>query len=58
MINKRENVSLDHFNYSKTFIEYSSNVQGAYKDIDENSPGKKRKVLIVFDVKIADMSSN
>ena len=33
-------------------------MQDAYKDTDENSPSKKRKVLIVFDVKIADMTSN
>ena len=42
LINKRENVGLNHFNDPKAFMEYS----------------KKRKVLIIFDDMIADMISN
>ena len=37
---------------------YSSNMQDVYKYIEENNPGKKRKVLIVFDDMIADMTNN
>ena len=33
-------------------------MQVVYKNIEEYNPGKKRKVLIVFDVMIADMISN
>ena len=39
-------------------MDYSSNMQDIYKNIEEYSPGKKRKVLIVFDYMIADMISN
>ena len=39
-------------------MDYSSNMQDIYKNIEEYSPGKKRKVLIVFDYMTADMISN
>ena len=46
LINKREQVGLNHFNDPKGFIEHSN---------DEYNLGKKRKVLIVFDDMIADI---
>ena len=33
-------------------------MQNFYKNIEEYNPGKKRKVLIVFDDMDADMNSN
>ena len=33
-------------------------MQDVYKNIDEYNPGKKRKILIVFDDMIADMINN
>ena len=33
-------------------------MQDVYKNIDEFDPGKKRKILIVFDQMIADMINN
>ena len=33
-------------------------MQDVYKNVDEYNPGKERKVLIVFDDMIADISSN
>ena len=33
-------------------------MQGVYKMVDEYNPGKKRKILIVFDDMIADMINN
>ena len=42
----------------KNFIEYSNDMQNVYKNIDEYNPGKKRKILIVFDDMIADMINN
>ena len=33
-------------------------MQDVYKNIEENNPGKKRKVLIVFDDMIAGMNDN
>ena len=35
LINKREGVGINHFNYPKAFIEYSNNVHDVYKNIDE-----------------------
>ena len=58
LINKREKVGLDHFDDHKAFIEYSNDMQGVHKNIDDYDPRKKRKVLIVFDDMIADMINN
>ena len=58
LINKREKVGLDYFNDPKSFMDYSNNMQGNYKNIEKHNPGKKRKVLIVFDDMIADMINN
>ena len=57
-INKRKSTGLKHFNDPKAFIEYSNDMQDVYKNIDEYNPGKKRKILIVFDDTIADMINN
>ena len=58
LINKREKVGLDHFDTPKSFMEYSNDMQNIYKNIEDYNPGKKRKVLIVFDDMIADMINN
>ena len=58
LIHRREKVGVDHFNDSKAFIEYSNDRQDVYKNIEGYNPGKKRKVLIVFDDMIADMINN
>ena len=58
LINKREKVGLEHFNDLKAFIDYSNDMQNVYKNIEDYNPGKKRKVLIVFDDMIADMINN
>ena len=58
LIIKREKVGLDHFKYSKAFMEYSNDMQDIYKNIEDYNPGKKRKILIVFDGMIADMINN
>ena len=42
----------------KVFIEYSNNMQGAYKNIEKCNPRGKLNVLIVFDDRIADMISS
>ena len=39
-------------------MDYSNNMQDVYKNIEEYYPGKKRKVLIVFDDMTADMINN
>ena len=58
LIKKRENVGLNHFNDLKAFMEYSNDMQDVYKYIEDYNPGKKRKILIVFDDMIADMINN
>ena len=58
LINNRENTGLKHFNNFKAFIEYSNDVDDIYKNLEEYNPIKKRKILIVFDVMIADMLIN
>ena len=58
LIKKREKVGLDHFDDPKAFIEYSNDMQDVYKNIGDYNPGKKRKVLIMFDDMIADMINN
>ena len=58
LINKREKEGLDHFKDPKAFMEYSKDMQDVYKNIEDYNPGKKRKILIVFDDMIADMINN
>ena len=58
LINKCEQVGLDHFNDSKAFMEYSNDMQDVYKNIEEYNLGKKYKVLTVFDDMIADIIIN
>ena len=55
LINKRGSIGVKDFNDPKAFIEYSNDMQDVYKNINKYNPGKKRKVLIVFDDIIANM---
>ena len=54
----RENAGIKHLNDSKAFIEYSNTMNDVYENIDNYSPNRKRKVLIVFDDMIADIMTN
>ena len=58
LVNKRESTGLKHLNDSKTFIEYSNDMDNIYENIEEYNPNKKRKILTVFDDMIADILSN
>ena len=58
LINKREKVGLEYFNHPKAFMDYSNDMKDVYKNIEEQNPGKKRKVLLDFDDMIADMINN
>ena len=58
MINIRGKTGLNHYDDPKAFMEYSNDMQDVYKNIEEYNPGKKRKVLIVFDDIVADMINN
>ena len=58
LINKRKKVGQNNFYDPKAFMEYSNDMQDVYKNIEDYNPGKKRKILIVFDDMIADMINN
>ena len=58
LINKREVVGINHFNDPKAFIDYSNDMHNVYENIDDYSPDKENKILIVFDDMIADMINN
>ena len=46
------------FNDFKSFIEYLSDMDDIYENIEEYNPYKEQKTLIVFDDMIADILSN
>ena len=58
LINKRESTGLKYLNDLKAFIEYTINVDGIYKNIEEYNPNKNQKILTVFDDMITDILSN
>ena len=58
LINKTENAGLKYLSDSKSFLEYSNDMDGIYKNIEDYNLNKKQKILIVFDDVIADMPSN
>ena len=58
LINKRENVGINHFKDPKAFIEYSNDMRNVYKNIDQYNIDKERKILIAFDDMIADIIKN
>ena len=39
-------------------MEYSNDMQDIYKNIEDYNPGKKRKIMIVFDDMVVDMINN
>ena len=57
LIRNRENTGIKHLNDSKVFIEYSNTIDDVYENIDNYNPKKKRKILIIFDDVIADMTN-
>ena len=58
LIDKKEITGWKYFNDSKRFTEYSNDMDDIYKNIEDFDPNKKRKILIIFDCKIAYMLSN
>ena len=56
LINKQKSTGLKHLNDSKTFIEYTNDMDDIYNNIEEYNLSKKCQILIVFDM-IADMLS-
>ena len=58
LFKKRENTGLNGLNDSKAFIEFLNDMADIYKNIEQYNPNKKRKILIIFGVVIADILSN
>ena len=55
LIKKREDAGTKHLNDPNAFIECSNTMDGAYENIDDYNPSRKRKILIVFDDMIGDI---
>ena len=55
---EKTNALLNLINNPKAFVEYSNDLEDVYKNIENYNPGKKRKMLMVFDNMIADMIKN
>ena len=58
LIKSRENAGIKYLNDSKAFIDCSNTMDDVYKNIDDYSLNKKRKMLIAFDDMIADITTN
>ena len=58
LIKRREDVGIKHVNNPNTFIECSNTMDDVYENIRDYNPGRKRKILIVFDDMIADIMNN
>ena len=58
LINKREITGLKYLNFSKTFIEFSNDMDNIDQNIEKQNRNKIQKILIVFDDIIADILSN
>ena len=54
LINKREDVGINPFNDPKASVKYLNDMHNVYKNIDDYSPDKESKILIVFDDKSYD----
>ena len=57
LIKKRENAGTKHLNDPNAFIECSNTMDDVYGDIIDYNPNRKRKISIVSDDMIADMSN-
>ena len=58
LIKRHEDAGTKHLNDLDAFIECSNTMDDIYENIDDYSPNKKRKILIVFDGMIADIVTN
>ena len=55
LIKRREDAGTKHLNDPNAFIECSNTMDGAYENIDDYNPSRKRKILIFFDDMIGDI---
>ena len=57
LIKNHENAGIKHLNDSKAFIECSNTMNDVYENVDNYNLSRRRKILIVFDDMIADMTN-
>ena len=53
-----KNEGIKYYKDPKAFIECSNTMDDVYENIDGYNSNRKRKILIVFDDMIADMTNN
>ena len=58
LIKKCKDAGIKYLNNSKAFIECSNMMDAVYENIDRYNQSRKRKILIVFDDMIADITTN
>ena len=58
LITKRENAGIKNLNDPNAFIECSNTIDDVYENINDYNSSRKRKILIVFDDIIADITTN
>ena len=58
MIKIREDLGIKNLDDPSALIKYSNTMNDVYDNIDDYSPKRKRKILIVFDDMIADIMTN
>ena len=58
LINKREQAGIKDLNNPQAFIEYLDDMNDVLDDINNYNKNRDKKVLIVFDVMIADIEYN
>ena len=56
LINKREQAGVKNLNDPHTFIEYSSDMNDVLDDVKNYNKNRHKKVLIIFDDMIADIT--
>ena len=58
LVNRKEKGGTKKLKYPKVFINYSQIIDDVYENLENYSPTKNRKVLIVFDDMVTDMEAN
>ena len=58
LIKIREDEGKKLLNDTKAFIEHSNAMDDVQNNIDDYKPTRKRKILMIFDGKIADIKTN
>ena len=58
LIKKHEDAGMKHLNNPNAFIECSNTMDDVYNNINDYNPRRKRKIFIVFDDIIVDITTN